>query len=174
VRLATGGRREMDENGRLAARGRADEAAVAAMLRHPYFKRPAPKSLDRDDFGLPFLREHLRSLTRRDLPDALATLNLFTARSIALSYKALPRRRELSEVVVSGGGALNPVLMENLRRLLAPVPVVTSEAHGLPVMAKEAVCFAWLALRALRGEPNNNPRATGARGPRVLGKIVPA
>jgi anhydro-N-acetylmuramic acid kinase len=75
---------------------------------------------------------------------------------------------------VSGGGALNPTLMVNLQRLLAPVPVVPSDEHGVPVMAKEALCFAWLGLRALRGETNSFPQATGARGPRVLGKIVPA
>jgi 1,6-anhydro-N-acetylmuramate kinase len=42
------------------------------------------------------------------------------------------------------------------------------------VMAKEAACFAWLAARVLDGEPNHCPGATGARGVRVLGKIVPA
>jgi anhydro-N-acetylmuramic acid kinase len=64
--------------------------------------------------------------------------------------------------------------MENLRRLLAPIPVTTSERFGLPVMAKEAVAFAWLGLRALQGRPNNCPQATGARGRRILGKVVPA
>ena len=76
--------------------------------------------------------------------------------------------------MVSGGGALNPVLMANLRRRLAPVPVMTSETHGIPPMAKEAACFAWLALRAIRGLTNNCPAATGARGRRILGKITPA
>ena len=76
--------------------------------------------------------------------------------------------------MVSGGGALNPVLMAHLRRLLAPVPVTTTDRRGLPVMAKEAACFAWLALRAAQGLTNNCPRATGARGPRILGKVIPA
>jgi len=171
VRLATRGRRHFDEGGKLARQGTPDERLVERMLRHPYFKKKAPKSLDKDDFGRAFLERHVEL---RRLPDALATLNLFTARSIALAYAGFPQREKLSEVVVSGGGALNPVLMENLQRQLAPVPVVASDVHGIPVMAKEALCFAWLALRAWRGEPNNNPLATGARGPRVLGKIVPA
>lgn len=167
VRLATKGRKTMDENGRLAARGKADPHLVMEMFKHPYFKKRAPKSLDKDDFGEAFLRRHFRSL--KDLPFVLATLNLFTAASISGSYETFPR---LSEVVVAGGGALNPVLMRNLRVMLDPVPVVTSDKHGLPVMAKEAVCFAWLALRAFHGRTNNSPRATGARGPRVLGKLV--
>lgn len=169
VRLATNGRRGMDEGGRLAARGKADPHLVMRMFEHPYFKKRAPKSLDKDDFGEAFLRRHFRSL--RNLPDVLATLNLFTAASISGSYETFPK---LSEVVVAGGGALNPVLMRNLRVMLDPVPVATSADHGIPVMAKEAACFAWLGLRAWEGRTNNSPRATGAAGPRVLGKIVPA
>ena len=77
----------------------------------------------------------------------------------------------LAEVVVSGGGALNARLMRRLRELFAPVPVRATE---IPAMAKEAACFAWLACRTLDGLAGNDPAATGARGPRVLGKIVPA
>jgi anhydro-N-acetylmuramic acid kinase len=168
--LATGGRLALDRGGRLAAAGRADEAAVARMLAHPYFKKRGPKSLDRDDFGEAFLRRW----KKKKLEDTLATLNLFTASSIARSYEGLPRRQQLAEVVVAGGGALNPVLMRNLQRLLAPVPVVTSAAHGIPIMAKEAVAFAWMALRAFRGQTNNCPAATGARRRLILGKVVPA
>jgi 1,6-anhydro-N-acetylmuramate kinase len=58
--------------------------------------------------------------------------------------------------------------------LFFPVAVTTTAVHGLPVMAKEAACFAWLAARALDRKPNHCPAATGARGVRVLGKIVPA
>jgi 1,6-anhydro-N-acetylmuramate kinase len=41
-------------------------------------------------------------------------------------------------------------------------------------MAKEAVGFAWMGLRAFQGKPNHCPQATGARGRRILGKLVPA
>ncbi len=169
----TGGRLRMDEDGRLAARGRADARLVETLLRAPYFRRPPPKSLDRGAFGAAYLRAHLGPAGRARLPDVLATLALLTARSI---HEACGRFLEgrPEEVVVSGGGALNPILLGHLRRLFAPVPVVLSDAHGLPVMAKEAACFAWLALRAARGRANNCPRATGARGARVLGKIIPA
>jgi len=159
----------------LARRGRPDESLVARLLKDPFFKRKPPKSLDKGSFGTAFLRRHFKRVTQARLPDVLATLNLFTARSIAESYRRfIFPRHGIREVVVSGGGALNPVLMERLSRLLAPVPVVTSERFGLPVMAKEAVAFAWLGLRALRGRPNNCPQATGARGRRILGKVAPA
>jgi anhydro-N-acetylmuramic acid kinase len=56
---------------------------------------------------------------------------------------------------------------------LTPVAVAPSDKYGIPVMAKEAACFAWLALRAFHGRANNCPQATGARGRRVLGKLIP-
>jgi anhydro-N-acetylmuramic acid kinase len=40
--------------------------------------------------------------------------------------------------------------------------------------AKEAVAFALLGYLTLRGEAGNVPRATGAKGPRTLGVMVPS
>jgi len=173
ARQGTAGRLHMDADGRLASRGRPDARLVARLLAQPFFRRPPPKSLDKGAFGAAFLRRHCGRLSRARLPDVLATLNEFTARSIADSYRRFvwPRHR-VQEVVVNGGGALNPKLMARLQELLAPVPVLASKRLGLPVMAKEAAAFAWLGLRALQGRSNNCPQATGARGPRILGKVV--
>jgi anhydro-N-acetylmuramic acid kinase len=169
VRRATGGRREYDAGGALAARGRADEALLRRLLAHPYFLRPAPKSLDRSTFGPAFLTRHFPRISRARLPDVLATLSELTARSLWLSVvEASPA--PVARVVVSGGGALNARLMRRLSELFSPARVERTE---IPVMAKEAACFAWLAARTLAGKPGNLPAATGARAPRVLGKITP-
>ncbi|MBI5625490.1 MAG: anhydro-N-acetylmuramic acid kinase [Elusimicrobia bacterium] len=169
----TGGRLAMDVGGRLAAQGRADERKVAILLKAPFFLKPPPKSLDRGSFGAPYLARHFGRLTRKNLPDVLATLTLLTARSIADSYQrfVLPGRG-IREALVAGGGSRNPVLMALLRRELSPLPVKVSDLSGIPAMAKEAACFAWMAARAVQGLPNNCPAATGAAGPRILGKIV--
>ena len=170
VRRATRGRAEFDAGGRLAASGRPDEAALRRLLAHPYFLRVPPKSLDRSTFGPALLDRLYPRLTRGALPDALATLAELTARSLWLSVVEISPS-PVTRVLVSGGGALNAHLMRRLRALFSPAPVTVT---AMPVMAKEAACFAWLAVRALDGLPNNAPAATGARGPRVLGKIVPA
>jgi anhydro-N-acetylmuramic acid kinase len=158
----------MDRNGRLAHQGWANASLVEKILKHPYFQRRAPKSLDKDSFGEIFLKKHFSPITETRLPDILATLCLLTARTIA---KAVPGNAH--ETVVSGGGALNPTLMRALMLALGPIPLKCSDAYGLPVMAKEAACFAWLGLRTWQGRPNNCPQATGARGRRALGKIIP-
>ncbi len=169
VRRATGGRREYDAGGALAARGRADERLLRRLLAHPYFLRPAPKSLDRSTFGPAFLSRHFPRIGRANLPGVLATLSEFTARSLWLAaVEASPA--PLSRVVVSGGGALNARLMRRLGELFSPARVERTE---IPVMAKEAACFAWLASRTLAGKTGSLPAATGARGPRVLGSITP-
>lgn len=173
VRLATGGRQYMDKDGRLTAHGKPDRRKIDALLRHPYFRRKPPKSLDKSFFGETFLRRHFGPLRRGRLPDILASLCMLTARSISDSYRRFtPWGLKIEEVIVSGGGALNPLLMKHLARELAPVAVARSEKYGIPAMAKEAACFAWLACRARRGRTNNCPKATGSRGRRILGKII--
>ncbi|HXT01771.1 MAG TPA: anhydro-N-acetylmuramic acid kinase [Elusimicrobiota bacterium] len=173
VRRATLGRSEMDRGGRLAARGRVDAATLTRLLSHPFLQKAPPKSLDRTTFGPKLLDGRFPRVGAKNLPDVLATLAELTACSIwtgVVEHGGKP----VSEVVVSGGGALNDHLMRRLSMLFFPVAVTTTAAHGLPVMAKEAACFAWLAARAVDGRPNNCPAATGARGARILGKIIPA
>jgi anhydro-N-acetylmuramic acid kinase len=175
VRRATRGRSEMDRGGRLAARGRVDARTLKRLLAHPYFKKGPPKSLDRTTFGPALLDKYFPRIGSSNLPDVLATLAELTARSLWYGIlENAPDGAPLKEIVISGGGALNAHLMRRLSALFSPVPVSTTAAHGLPVMAKEAACFAWLAARALEGKPNHCPAATGARGVRVLGKIIPA
>lgn len=173
ARRATGGRLAFDRGGRLAARGRADLGLVARLLRLPFFRRPPPKSLDRAEFAEGFLARWLPR-SRYSPEDALATATRFTAATIADGARRflLPRAR-VREMVVSGGGALNPTLMRELAALM-PVPVVSSAARGLPPLAKEPALMAVMGLWAVEGRPNGCARATGARGPRVLGKVLPA
>ncbi|MEK7233850.1 MAG: anhydro-N-acetylmuramic acid kinase [Elusimicrobiota bacterium] len=168
TRRATRGRRDYDAGGRLAASGSVDEKLVKRLLSNPYFLKAPPKSLDRSTFGPALLDRLYPRLKARNLPDALATLCELSARSLWLAVLE-NSPGALNEIVLSGGGALNAHLMRRLHALFAPAPV---RVTAIPVMAKEAACFAWLAIRALDGKTGNAPSATGARGPRILGKIV--
>ncbi|MCM2268159.1 MAG: anhydro-N-acetylmuramic acid kinase [Elusimicrobiales bacterium] len=174
VERISGGRRAYDKDGALAAAGEPDLKKVYALLEAPFFSRRPPKSLDRGAYALAFLQKHFPGqLNKKCAPDLLATLNLFTAASISLAFKSFAPRGT-RELVVSGGGALNPVLMDNLAALLLPggVRVRSISELGIHPLAKEPACFALLAWQALGGRPNHCPSATGARGPRVLGKVL--
>jgi anhydro-N-acetylmuramic acid kinase len=68
--------------------------------------------------------------------------------------------------------------MEALQKALetggvAGVPVMTTEALGVPPQQVEPLAFAWLAMRCTAREPGNLPAVTGAAGERVLGAIYP-
>jgi anhydro-N-acetylmuramic acid kinase len=169
ARAASGGTEAFDAGGRRAARGTIDVGLLTELHQHPYLNLPLPKSTGRETFGKDFIYPLLSRFSGR-LDDLAATLTRFVAEAIARSYKELlPAPPQ--EVYVSGGGALNPTLMGHLAQLLGPVPVATSASLGVDPEAKEAIAFAVLANETLFGNPGNVPSVTGARGPRVLGKL---
>ena len=171
VALFTGGRMGYDRDGRLASGGIAGRAKVERLLKLPFFGLRPPKSLDRDAFSGVFLKKHFGRINSENLNDTLATLNLFTAAAVALAFKKYaPAGTE--EMIISGGGALNPILMRNISGELSGVKVKSIAAYGIHPLAKEPACFALLAWLALKGRVNHCPSATGARGVRVLGKLI--
>ena len=163
-----------DRDGLIARRGRPIVEVVEALLEHPYFAAPPPKSTGRETFDARYLRSfiarcHAVTRGRRD-EDVVATSIELTARSIAYGIKRFVKE-PVAEVLASGGGARHPVLMERLAELLAPRKVMAFENVFFDGEAKEAVAFALLAKLCLDGVPGNVPSATGARGPRILGKV---
>ncbi len=148
-----------DLDGRVSASGQVREDLVQALLAHPFFALPPPKSLDRDAFDVTLL-------DGLSLADGAATLAGFTAAAVARIVPLLPARPV--EWLVTGGGRLNPTLMQALaRRLGATVRPV--EAVGWDGDALEAQAFAFLAARSVRGLPLSYPGTTGAPGAQVGG-----
>lgn len=168
------GRRSYDRGGRLAALGKLDHRLLEKLLKDPYFKKPFPKSLDRGYFGAEFLSRHGIKVTKSSLPSVLATLNRFTAITAAQGIMAALGKNKVRDIIVSGGGALNPELMKNITTELGGFRVARSGEYGINELAREPACFAVLAHLAYNGKSNHCPRATGARGARILGKIIPA
>ena len=108
--------------------------------------------------------------------DILATFTELTAAAIVDSYKRFGRRN-IYEVIVSGGGARNVTMMRRIAARLhaeiAPgIPVYAYEEKfpDLNGDAKEAMLFAYLAFLHAKGLPGNVVSVTGCRGPRILGK----
>lgn len=144
-----------DRNGALAGAGMVDEAALAALAAHPYFKRPPPKSLDRDAFDM-------AAVERLSPADGAATLTAFTADAVATALAHFPA--PATAWYVTGGGRHNPALMAALAaRLDAPVAPV--EDLGWNGDMLEAEGFAYMAVRRLRDLPISYPATTGTRTP---------
>ena len=174
ARYFTGGAERYDQDGRLARAGHVDERLLAEALTHPYFALSPPKSTGRELFGDTFAAEMIARGQARDASPAqiMATLTALTARSIADAYQRFGPPR-IDEVLVSGGGGHNAVLMEMLRAALPASHVALYDDAGLPADAKEAVLIALLGYEAIHGRPANLPRCTGARAPALLGAITP-
>jgi anhydro-N-acetylmuramic acid kinase len=177
---ATDGRLSFDRDGELASAGQVDEGWLAELLADPYFKKPPPKTTGRERFGSQYGAKLWEEGRTRGLApyDIVATLTAFTASSIALAYRDfLPYLPD--EVIVSGGGARNPVLMARLRSEALATEALPRSTHicfsddvGLKIEAKEAVAFAVLAYETWHRRPGNLPSATGASHPVILGSIT--
>ncbi|AUH34883.1 anhydro-N-acetylmuramic acid kinase [Paracoccus tegillarcae] len=156
-------RQVRDEGGRLAARGSADHAVIDAFLRHPYFDRQPPKSLDRDDFAA--LSQAVQHLTDAD---AAATLVAAVAASVSAGFRWLPSPPE--SLLVCGGGRHNAAVMAALEQVL-PCRVMPVEAAGLDGDMLEAQAFGWLAARVALGLSTSGPATTGSPGLVCGGRI---
>ena len=153
-----------DRDGALAGAGTVDRTVLGRLLGHPYFSRPAPKSLDRLDFAQGLAGSGLDGLSPAD---GAATLVAFTAGAVAAARFPAPPRRWL----VGGGGRHNRTIMAALRAALG-VPVDPVEAVGWDGDALEAQCFGFLAARVLAGLPLSFPGTTRVPHPMVGGLVA--
>jgi anhydro-N-acetylmuramic acid kinase len=166
-----------DIDGKLARRGNVIYSVVRRAMADEYFSSPPPKSTGRELFTPGYIAQFVE-WCRTDSPqcsdaDLVATAVAFTAESVADAYaRFVPE--EVEDVVLSGGGASNPALVEAIRDALDDQRVELFSDLFFDGEAKEAVAFALMGYLHLRNETANVPSATGARGPRILGKLTPA
>ncbi len=158
-----------DQDGKLALAGTLRVDLLDRLLSEPYYSRPPPKTTGRELFHTGYAAARCQGLPSVAGPDLMATLTELTARTVASACHAAGVR----EVVASGGGVRNPALLAALHRALAPVPLITSAARGLPPSSKEAYLFALLGWLSWHGLPGTVPGGTGGPGGRVLGVVSP-
>ncbi len=174
--LISDGRLKYDKDGELASKGKLNQNLLERLCTHPYLSKPPPKSTGREDFGIQFSDDLFKELRQNNMDafDAIKTITAFTAKSISDSYqKFILHSNKIAEVIISGGGAHNPVLFQYLKNYLRDTKISKVDDFGVPSKAKEALAFAILANETICGNPANVPSATGARERVILGKIIP-
>ena len=166
-----------DVDGRLARSGTPIDAVVREALEEPYFASPPPKSTGRELFDPTFIARFVarcRATKPNATPgDLAATAVALTAASIADALRRFVPE-PVTELIVSGGGAANPALVDAIAKALPSFTVRRFSDVFFDGEAKEAVAFALLGYLHLVREPGNLPTVTGARGPRILGQLTPA
>jgi len=169
----------MDASGAIAATGTALQPVLDKALRERFFRQPPPKTAGREQFGREYAAKLLadcRKFSRRR-QDIIATATALTAHSITGAYARFAASQMGNtpvDFLVSGGGARNLTLMQQLTELLKPLGcrVTSTDALGMPAEAKEAAAFALLAWQTWHHRPGNVPSATGAARPAILGQVT--
>ena len=163
--------RPYDKNGELASKGLVDEKWLSELLKDEYYSFVPPKSTGREHFNNDYAEKILASAPENK-NDIIRTITELTAKTIYESYVnfVFPKVK-IDEVVIGGGGAYNPVLMESLQKYFGEIPVKTHEDFGINNKLKECIAFAVLGLCTLLKRTNNLPSCTGAKKNVVMGKI---
>jgi anhydro-N-acetylmuramic acid kinase len=170
----TRGRKKFDDGAKMAQAGRAIPALLDELMRDPYLKKAPPKSTGREYYGAEYVKRVLAlgRQYRAKRNDLIRCVTVFTALSVVDALnRFVTRKTKLDQLIVSGGGARNPLIMAQLAAALPGVELLPSSRLGVPEEAKEAFAFALLAYETFHQRAGNVFSATGARGPAVLGKI---
>ncbi|PEW01275.1 anhydro-N-acetylmuramic acid kinase [Bacillus cereus] len=164
---------EYDKGGNLAKQGKINEQLLSYCINHPYIMSPPPKTTGRELFGKQYVDILLSKFDSLSNHDIVATITMFTAKSIVDNYcKFIFPQVKIDEVIIGGGGSYNKTLLNMIQSLLGEsIQVYTQEELGYSSEAKEAVAFALLANETYHGNASNVPNATGAKNAVILGNI---
>lgn len=175
LRHLTNGMQESDSKGVLGAKGEVIDEFLEYLLDNAYFNRVPPKSASRDEFGFEaYLRDALAARTDHSLNDLMTTLTTAVSYSIIRSFNRFVKSQyDVSRVVLTGEGAHNATIVDQLKKGLPPNAVVrTSDEYNVPPDAWAAMAVAILGNEAIFETPANIPGATGSKHPVVLGKFT--
>ena len=143
-----------DEDSKIAYSGKVNSDLLDELSSHPFFKETSPKTTGPELFNLDFVEDaQKQSKTLVITPeDLVCTLSMFTAKSIAQFIGDSFKVDDL-QIFISGGGARNPFIAEQLKKDLPQAAIKNTDALGIDPDAKEAILFALLGNEALCGEP---------------------
>ena len=163
--------KQFDENGVFAREGRILERLWKNLCELEFITQTPPKSTGREMFNETLLQDLLEVSFVNTFPgeDIVRTITDFTAWSIGENIRLYGNQE--SRIIVTGGGANNPTMLERLCKELPNAEFLTSQQYGFDSDIKEALCFAYLGWRSIGGLPGNIPSVTGAKKTVVLGSV---
>ncbi len=174
IRIHTHGKENFDKDGKIACSGEVDYKILYHLLNNDYYKESPPKTTGREMFGREEAKRLYKLVENKSikLNVLISTLVQLTVDTICNSYEDfILSKWKIDEVILSGGGAFNPVIVERLMEKLKPIPLSISEKYQIPPDSKEAIAFAILANETIFTNYSNLPNVTGARSGAPLGKI---
>ena len=163
-----------DANGEIAAKGSINNEMLQDLMKHDYINKVPPKTTGREVFGEEYTKNILEKYKYVKKEDFLATVTMFTAKTISENYKRfILSKYSLDKIIIGGGGAHNKTLLKFISNELEGIKVCTQDEMGFSSDAKEAVAFVILGNETLHGSASNVISATGAKKRVILGNITP-
>lgn len=143
-----------DENSTIGKKGNVNVELLEQLKIHSFFLQDFPKTIGPELFNLSYLQKATNDAKLANLSseDIMATLNRFSADTIADSIKRCIKSDETYAIYVSGGGMHNPLLMENIKSQFEGMNFFTTDDLHINPDAKEAVLFALLANECICGD----------------------
>ncbi len=163
-------KKEYDENAEVAQTGMINDALFDVLKSHPYLTFNYPKTTGREDFGAEYVQSILEDFKLLDSQDIIRTLTYFTSYCVAKALSDVGGT--FDRLIVSGGGAYNPLILKDLADLCDVKDVLTQEDLGYSSASKEAIAFVICGNQTLHHKPSNVPSVTGAQKNLVLGSIT--
>jgi len=163
--MASTSNESYDKDGILASKGTPIKEEITKFLKLDFFKKPPPKSLDRQTF-LSFYKELIKK--NYSVHDIIATLAELTVETIFTSLEFLPKKVE--SIIITGGGYRNIHLMDRLKDKLK-IKVFNEKQIGINFDYIEAELIAYLSARSIYKLPFTFPSTTGVSKPSSGGKL---
>ena len=166
-------RKDCDYNGEYSLNGKINSDLLSFLVSKSsgfIFKKP-PKSTGREEFGVAFLEQILDNFKYLNQNDILRTLIKFTSLSLQLNLNNFIKEQyDIDALVVSGGGAKHPILMDDIKKDL-DVPILNIINYGIESQIKESLLISVLGYAKMQNIKSNMPSVTGAIKNIVLGEI---
>lgn len=168
-------KKKYDKNSLIAKKGILNTELFNYLIMDSAYRAEPPKSTGREHYGMEFQKKILNIFKKLNKFDTIRTITEFTAYAIWYNYKNyIESDCKIDELIVSGGGANNPLLMQSLKNYFKGAQVNKLKLNGITAQNKEAILFAVLANECIAGNPTNMNRVTGSTRDVILGKICQA
>ncbi|HCR85481.1 MAG TPA: anhydro-N-acetylmuramic acid kinase [Alphaproteobacteria bacterium] len=162
-----------DEGGKIAGSGEVIKELLDELISDDYFRKPPPKSLDRNHFRLIFKNWLSKQGQEIKTENIVSTLAEFSVLGVIKSMDYLPKTPK--NIFVCGGGVHNKYIMERIQKLSnIETRSIAKMRENLNPNAIEAQGFAFMAVRNILALPISFKNTTGIEKKIICGKMFRA
>jgi anhydro-N-acetylmuramic acid kinase len=167
--------KNFDRNSKLALKGTINnELFIEIKNADKFYSKKPPKSTGREFYSIQFIENILKKFRKISKYDTIRTFTEYTAFTIAYNIGKFSGFKDNFDLIMSGGGASNPLLVTTLKNNVFNAKIEKIGLYGINANNKEAVLFAVLANESVSGIPANMMKVTGSKLKVILGKICQA